>query len=68
MNTPVNEIYEGMTRPELFTQLGVVEREISLLATQMAELSFLDIIAQEHREAIQRALGCFVLKDKREET
>lgn len=65
MDTP-NEFYVGLSRGELFEQLQQVEQELCGIHAQRAELNQQETVAQEHRSSIQRALGCFVLEDRRE--
>lgn len=67
MDTPTNEFYVGLSRPELLEQLSQVESELSAIHAQRAELNQQETVAQEHRSSIQRALGCFVLSDRRED-
>ena len=64
MDTP-NEFYVGLSRGELFEQLQQVEQELCGIHAQRAELNQQETVAQEHRSSIQRALGCFVLEDRR---
>lgn len=65
METPTNGLYEGLSQDELFAQLSQVETEIADIHVRRASLQLEENVAQEHREAIQRALGCVVLNDRR---
>lgn len=65
MDTPPNEFYVGLSHSELFEQLQTVESEICGIQARRAELNQEETVAQEHREAIQRALGVVVLNDRR---
>lgn len=65
MDTPTNEFYVGLSQGELFEQLQQVEQELCGIHAQRAELNQQETVAQEHRSSIQRALGCFVLEDRR---
>lgn len=65
MDTPTNEFYVGLSRDELVEQLSQVESELSAFHAQRAVINQQEAIAQEHRSSIQRALGCFVLEDRR---
>ena len=67
MDTPPNEFYVGLSQDALFEQLQVVESELCGIHSRRAELNQEEIVAQEHREAIQRALGCLVLSDRRKD-
>ena len=65
MDTPPNEFYVGLSQDALFEQLQAVESELCGIHARRAELNQEETVAQEHREAIQRALGCFILNDRR---
>lgn len=63
-----NEPYVGLSQVELFEQLQQVEAELCGIHARRAELTKEEDAVQERRTEIQRALGCFVLEDKRGQT
>lgn len=67
MDTPTHEFYEGLSQDALFEQLQAVESELCGIHARRAELNQEEQVAQEHRMAIQRALGCVVLDDRRKD-
>lgn len=66
METP-DEIYANLPEAELLQQLGDVEAELNELHRRRAALNVEETVTQDHREAIQRALGVFVLNDRRKD-
>lgn len=65
MDTP-EEIYTGLSQDQLFGHLASIEQEIAGISYRRSELNAQERNAEEHREAIQRALGVVVLDDHRD--